>query len=103
MFLQESRNLRKLRIMKHVPASEFARNFGRYREAVQREPVAVTSHGRATGYFVSAETFSEYQELKAMARRVHRIADLPKDYIDAIAAARMDSKFDHLNKLLDED
>lgn len=89
--------------MKHVTASEFARNFGRYREAVQRESVAVTSHGRATGYFVSAETFGEYQEFKAMARRVYRIADLPKDYLDAIAGTRMDSKFDHLNKLLDEE
>ena len=89
--------------MKHVPASEFARNFGRYREAVQREPVAVTSHGRATGYFVSAEAFGEYQELKAMARQVHRTAELPKEYIDAIAGTRMDSKFDYLNKLLDEE
>ncbi len=89
--------------MKQVPASEFARNFGRYREAVQREPVAVTSHGRATGYFVSAETFGEYQELKAMARRVYKIVDLPKDYVDAIASTSMDPKFDHLNKLLDEE
>jgi prevent-host-death family protein len=88
--------------MKLVPASEFARNFGRYREAVQREPVAVTSHGRATGYFVSAETFGEYQELKAMARRVYSIAELPRDYIDAIAGTRMDPKFEYLNKLLDE-
>jgi prevent-host-death family protein len=89
--------------MKHVAASEFARNFGRYREAVQREPVAVTSHGRATGYFVSAEAFDEYQELKSMARRVYRVAELPKEYIDAIAATRMDTKFDYLNKLLDEE
>ena len=89
--------------MKQVPASEFARNFGRYREAVQREPVAVTSHGRATGYFVSADAFDEYQELKAMAQRVYRVAELPKDYIEAIATTRMDSKFDHLNALLDED
>jgi prevent-host-death family protein len=89
--------------MKSIPASEFARNFGRYREAVHREPVAVTSHGRATGYFVSAETFDEYQHLKAMARRVYHTAELPKDYIDAIAATRMDAKFDNLNKLLDEE
>jgi hypothetical protein len=37
-----------------VPATEFARNFGRYREEARHEPVAVQSHGRITGYFVSA-------------------------------------------------
>lgn len=89
--------------MKRISASEFARNFGRYREAVQREPVAVTSHGRTSGYFVSAEAFGEYQDLKAMSRRVYRVADLPKDYIDAIVATRMDAKFDYLNDLLDDE
>ena len=33
---------------------EFTRNFGQDREIAQSEPVAVTIHGRATGYFVSA-------------------------------------------------
>jgi len=36
--------------MREVPATEF----GQYHEIAQREPVAVTSHGRATGYFASA-------------------------------------------------
>jgi prevent-host-death family protein len=89
--------------MKQITASEFARNFGRYRETVQREPVAVTSHGRTTGYFVSAEAFDEYQALKAMSRRALRVVDLPKEYIDAIASTRMDPKFDYLNALLDEE
>jgi hypothetical protein len=40
--------------MRQVPATKFARNFRRYREIAQREPVAVTRRGRATGYFVSA-------------------------------------------------
>jgi hypothetical protein len=35
-----------------VPASEFTRNFGRYRMRAQREAVAVSSHGQITGYFV---------------------------------------------------
>jgi hypothetical protein len=29
-----------------------AKNFGRYNEATQREPNAITSHGRTSGYFV---------------------------------------------------
>jgi PHD/YefM family antitoxin component YafN of YafNO toxin-antitoxin module len=39
--------------MRQVPVTEFARNFRRYREIAQREPVAVTRRGRAAGYFVS--------------------------------------------------
>lgn len=35
----------------------------------QAELVAVTSHGRATGYFISAIEFEEIQRLKAFARR----------------------------------
>jgi len=89
--------------MKQVPASEFSRNFGQYREAAQREPVAVTSHGRTTGYFVSAPAFEEYQRLKKMARRVLKTADLPKSFVDALAATRMNPSHDALNALLDEE
>jgi PHD/YefM family antitoxin component YafN of YafNO toxin-antitoxin module len=47
-----------------VPSTEFSKNFGHYREIAQREPVAVTSHERVTGYFVSAGTYEEYAHLK---------------------------------------
>ena len=89
--------------MKQISATEFVRNFGQYREVVQREPVAITNHGRATSYFVSAETFREYQKLKSKARRAIKIANLPKKTIDAIAASRMDAAHDHLNALLDDE
>ena len=55
--------------MQEVSATEFTRNFGRYREIAQREPIAVTSHGRATGYFVSAVEYEDLQRFKAVARR----------------------------------
>jgi len=32
-----------------VPATEFAKHFGRYQELAQREPVAITSHGTYHG------------------------------------------------------
>ena len=38
-----------------VPASEFVRNFGRYRMQAQREAVAVSSHGQITGYFIAPD------------------------------------------------
>jgi prevent-host-death family protein len=89
--------------MRQVPATEFTRNFGLYREIVQREPVAVTSHGRATGYFVSAVEFEDLQRLKAMARQSFATADLSKEAVDEIAAGRMSPEHDHLNSLLDDE
>lgn len=89
--------------MREVPATEFTRNFGRYREIAQREPVAVTSNGRATGYFISAVEFEEMQRLKAYARRSRAVADLTFEEIEEISASRMRPEHDHLNALLDED
>jgi prevent-host-death family protein len=89
--------------MREVPATEFTRNFGQYREIAQREPVAVTSHGRATGYFVSAVEFEEMQRLKVYARRSRAVVDMTKDEIEQMAASRMAPEHDHLNALLDKE
>lgn len=89
--------------MREVPATEFARNFGQYREIAQREPVAVTSHGRTMGYFVSAVAFEEMQRLSASVRRSRAVADMTKDEIDQMTSGRMAPEHDHLNALLDEE
>ena len=89
--------------MREVPATEFTRNFGQYREIAQREPVAVTSHGRPTGYFVSAVEYEELMRLKAFARRSRAVADMTKEEIDQMAASRMAPEHDHLNALLDKE
>jgi prevent-host-death family protein len=86
--------------MREVPASEFTRNFGLYREIAQREPIAVTSYGRPTGYFVSAVEFEALQRLKATRSRA--VADLTQEEIEQMAAGRMASEHDYLNALLDE-
>jgi prevent-host-death family protein len=89
--------------MRQVPATEFTRNFGLYREIVQREPVEVTSHGRATGYFVSTVEFEDLQRLRAMAGQSFATADLSKEEIEAIASGSMSSEHEHLNALLDDE
>jgi PHD/YefM family antitoxin component YafN of YafNO toxin-antitoxin module len=85
-----------------VSATEFAKHFGRYREEAQREPIAITSHGRTSGYFLSSHEFEEYQRLKAMTPRAYHISELPDEIADAIEKADMDSAHDHLNKLMDQ-
>ena len=95
---------RELRVeaVNAVTATEFAKAFGRYKEEAQREPVAITSYGRVSGYFVSAREYEELQRLRAFERRVHRIKDLPAEIAEAIHAAKMNPAHDHLNALLDE-
>lgn len=83
-----------------VSASEFTRNFGRYRMLAQRQAVAVSSHGHITGYFVRPEEYEEFIRFK-MQRRSFATADLSDEKRQAVAASRMDPRHDHLNALLD--
>ncbi len=83
-----------------VPASEFTRNFGRYRMRAQREAVAVSSHGQITGYFVGPEEYEEFRRYREN-RHSFATADLPAEKVAAIGASRMDARHNHLDALLD--
>jgi hypothetical protein len=83
-----------------VPAAEFARNFGRYKLQAQREAVAVSSNGTLAGYFVAPHEYEELHKLKTMRRRF-LTADLSDEEVERIASARMDSRHEPLNRLLD--
>ncbi len=85
-----------------VPASEFTRNFGRYRMLAQREVVAVSSHGRISGYFVSPEEYEAFKRFQE-SRRSFATDVLPPEKIAAIASGRMDPRHDHLNQLLEDE
>jgi PHD/YefM family antitoxin component YafN of YafNO toxin-antitoxin module len=67
----------------------------------QREPVAVTSHGRTTGYFVAAEDYEAFKRFKE-SRRSFATTELSDEKAAAISASRMDSRHDHLDAMLDE-
>jgi predicted CopG family antitoxin len=84
-----------------VPASEFTKNFGRYKIRAQREAVAVSSHGQIAGYFVAAHEYEELLKLKDN-RRSFATTDLSDEEVEAIKSSRMASRHDHLNELLDE-
>ena len=86
--------------MTAITASEFAKGFGRYKEEAQREPIAITTYGRISGYFVSAREYAELQRLRALERRAYRLNELPRDIIEAIADAKMSPEHEHLNSLL---
>ena len=82
-----------------VPASEFVRNFGRYRMQAQREAVPVSSHGAITGYFIAAHEYEDYARMKA-ARRSFATVELNDEKVQAVANSRMHPRHKHLDALL---
>jgi hypothetical protein len=90
----------RMAMPKTVPASEFTRNFGRYRMRAQREAVAVSSHGQITGYFVGPDEYEEFKRFRD-SRRSFATAELSEEKADAIGASRMDPRHFHLDALLD--
>jgi hypothetical protein len=84
-----------------VTASEFTRNFGRYRMQAQREPVAVSSHGQVTGYFVGPDDYQEFKRFQEQ-RHSFNTEEISDKKIKAIAGSRMDPRHAHLNAILDQ-
>ncbi len=87
--------------MTEVAATKFARNFGLYREMVQREAIAITAHDRITGYFVSARDYEEYQKLKAMMPVALAAEELDAETLEALGESRMDKRHEALDALMD--
>ena len=66
-----------------VPASEFSRNFGRYKdEAMANRVVEVSSNGRRIGAFLSTPEYEHYLRLKGRETDVVKIDEVS----DALAA-----------------
>jgi hypothetical protein len=85
-----------------VPATEFAKRFSRYRQAAQREPVAVTHHGRVTEVLVSKHDYDEYVRLRGLATRALWAHELSPESLQALTEARVDPRHDPLDALMDD-
>jgi membrane protein YqaA with SNARE-associated domain len=83
-----------------IPASEFTRNFGRYRMLAQRAAVAVSSHGSITGYFMGPDEYEEFMRFKQR-RRSFATAELSDEKVEAIGASRMNARHAHLDAILE--
>ena len=88
--------------MIEIPATEFAKRFSRYRQAAQREPVAVTHHGRVTEVLISKHDYDEYVRLKNLATRALRVTELSDEALSALAETGMDTRHNYLNALMDD-
>lgn len=81
--------------MVKVSASAVSKEWGRYSEVAQREPVAITSHGRESLYLLSAQ---EYHRLKALDTRqalpVHALSTNQLRALETVAAPQEAKAFD---------
>ena len=64
------------------------------------KPVAVSSHGQITGYFVGPDEYEEFKRFRE-SRRSFATAELPEEKVEAIRTSRMDPRHAHLDKMLD--
>lgn len=81
-----------------VPAAEFQRNIGAYQDRALTEPVFVTRNGRERTVLLSVD---EYRRLKRRDREALAVEQLSDADLDAIAAARVPTEFDHLDAELE--
>jgi len=88
--------------MRTVSATLFARNFAEIQHEVHRETVAVTSHSRVTGYFISPEEYAELEALRAKSRKNLVVGSLPEATVKALSEADMDSRHASLDTLMQD-
>lgn len=73
---------------KSTPASDFCRNFGRYKdEAIAIGAVEVSSNGRPVGAYLSQIEYEHYLALKRRETKIHSINDMPDDILGEIKNA----------------
>jgi prevent-host-death family protein len=83
--------------MAQATAQQFQRKFGEYQHRARHEPVEITRHGRRELVLMSAE---RYDWLMAASKRSHAIEELPDTIVEAVRAAKMSKRHNHLNRLM---
>lgn len=81
-----------------VSLKEFQQDIGRYQDAAQHAPVAISKNGRPHTVLVSATFF----ELVSKGRVARTVENLDEQTLAAIAGAAVDAEFGHLDELLED-
>ena len=81
-----------------VTSAEMQKQFGRYREIAQREPVSITNHGRESLVMISAD---EFKRLKALdTRQTYYAHELPDDIVAELDKGYQGKPTPELNHLM---
>lgn len=71
-----------------IPASDFARHFGRVREAVHKAGVIeVTSHNRVVGAYISSDELEHFNRLKRLEVQVLHVSEIDDELLTEIENA----------------
>ena len=79
-----------------VTSTEFQQNVGRFQDAAQRAPVAITKNGRTHTVLLSAAMF----EVLVKGRVARPIEELDDETLKAIAESAVPSQHDELDQML---
>lgn len=88
-----------MRDLKEFSAQDLQRRLGEVQDAALVAPIAITHRGRRRHVMMSIDEFNRLEQ--AAGARVYRIGELPADLAEDLANVEMDSRHDHLDKLLD--
>ena len=81
-----------------VTSAEMQKQFGRFRDIAQREPVTVTNHGRESLVMLSAD---EFKRLKALdTRKAYYTHELPDDIVAELDKGYQGDPTPKLNHLM---
>ncbi len=86
--------------IQRVKSAEFQKRFGLFKEAAQRNPITITSHGRDSLVLMSAQEYARLQALDT--RRAYHPAELPDQLADALMAAEPARESEQYNSELTE-
>ena len=79
-----------------VTSTAFQQNVGRYQDAAQQSPVAITKNGRVHTVLMSATL----DELVTKGRVARAVEDLDDDTLRAIAGSAVPPEFAHLDDII---
>ncbi|MCK1735158.1 type II toxin-antitoxin system Phd/YefM family antitoxin [Bradyrhizobium sp. 138] len=88
-----------MRDIKEFSAQDLQRRLGEVQDAALVAPIAITHRGRRRHVMMSIDEFKRLE--RAASARAYRIGDLPADLAEDLSNVEMDSRHDHLDKLLD--
>lgn len=88
-----------MRVLREFSAQELQKRLGEVQDAALKAPVAITHRGRRRHVLMSIDEFERLEQ--AASPRAYRLGELPDDLANELESAEMDSRHDHLDKLLD--
>ncbi|OHV86989.1 type II toxin-antitoxin system Phd/YefM family antitoxin [Mesorhizobium sp. ORS 3428] len=79
-----------------VTSTEFQQNVGRFQDAAQRAPVAITKNGRTHTVLLSAAMFA----VLVKGRVARPVQELDDETLNAIAESSVPAQYDELDAML---